>query len=74
MVKIRLAQTGSANRKTYRIVAIEEGKRRNGPAIEILGHVNPLIKPAEVTLKKDRLDYWVSKGAVVTPAVKKLIG
>ncbi len=30
MLKIRLAQTGATNRKTYRIVAIEEGKRRNG--------------------------------------------
>ncbi len=73
MVKIRLAQTGSTNRKTYRIVAIEEGKRRNGRAIEILGFVNPLVKPAEITIKRDRVDYWIGLGAQATDAVKKLL-
>lgn len=73
MLKIRLSQTGSTNRKTYRVVVIEEGKRRNGRAIEVLGHVNPLVKPAEVTIKNDRLEYWVGQGAVISDAVKKLL-
>lgn len=73
MVKIRLAQTGSTNKKTYRIVAIEEGKRRNGRAIEILGFVNPLVSPPEVSAKNDRIDYWISQGAQVTAAVQKLL-
>lgn len=73
MVKIRLAQTGSTNRKTYRLIVIEEGKRRNGRAIEVLGHVNPLVKPTEVTIKNDRLEYWVGQGAVISDAVKKLL-
>lgn len=73
MLKIRLTQTGTTNRKTYRIVAIEEGKRRDADAVEILGFYNPLVKPAQISIKKDRVSYWESVGAQVTPAVKKLL-
>lgn len=73
MLKIRLAQTGKTNRKSYRVVAIEEGKRRNGRNVEILGFYNPLVKPAEIRIKKDRVDYWVKLGAQITPAVEKLL-
>lgn len=73
MVKIRLTQTGTKNRKAYRIIAIEEGKRRDGRAIEILGFYNPLVKPPQISLKRDRVDYWLSVGAKLTPAVEKLM-
>lgn len=73
MVKIRLTQTGSKNRKTYRIIAIDESKRRDGEALEIIGHYNPLVKPAEITVNQERLDYWTAHGAQVTDAVKKII-
>ena len=73
MVKIRLTQTGSKNRKTYRLVAMEEGKRRDGRAIEILGFYNPLVKPPQVNLKRDRVEYWLSVGAQLTPAAEKLL-
>lgn len=73
MLKIRLAQTGSRNRKTYRVVAIEEGKRRNGSAVEILGFYNPLVKPAQIHLEKDRIAYWKKLGAQISPTVEKLL-
>ena len=73
MLKIRLAQTGTTNRKTYRIVAIEEGKRRNGKHVEILGYYNPLVKPPQLSMKKDRIQYWADHGAQITPAVAKLL-
>jgi small subunit ribosomal protein S16 len=73
MVKIRLTQTGTTNRKMYRIIAIEEGKRRDGKAIENLGYYNPLVKPPQIVIKKDRIAYWQSVGAQITPAVEKLL-
>lgn len=73
MVKIRLTQTGTTNRKTYRIIAIEEGKRRDGKAIENLGYFNPLVKPPQIVIDRQRIAYWQSKGAQVTPAVEKLL-
>jgi small subunit ribosomal protein S16 len=73
MVKIRLTQTGTTNRKTYRIIVIEEGKRRDGKAIENLGYFNPLVNPPKIVIDRERIAYWQSKGAQVTPAVEKLL-
>lgn len=73
MLKIRLAQYGARNRRTYRIVAIEEGKRRNGKPVEILGFYNPLVKPAQMSLDMDRVKFWQSQGAQVSVGVSKLI-
>jgi small subunit ribosomal protein S16 len=73
MVKIKLAQAGSRNRKTYRIVVMDEAKRRDGRNIEILGSYNPLVKPPQITIKEDRLKYWLSVGAQETDGVKNIL-
>lgn len=73
MLKIRLAQHGSKNRRTYRIIAIEEGKRRNGKPVETLGFYNPLVKPAQISIDKEKLAHWKKLGAVVTNGVTKLL-
>lgn len=73
MLKIRLTQTGTTNKKKYRLIAIEEGKRRDGKAVEILGHYNPQVKPAERAIDRKRVEYWVSHGAQLTQAAKKLL-
>ena len=73
MVKIRLTQTGTTNRKTYRVIAIEEGKRRDGKAIENLGYYNPLVTPPQIVLERKRIEYWESHGAQITPAVSRLL-
>lgn len=73
MIKIRLAQYGSKNRRTFRVVAIEEGKRRNGKPVEILGFYNPLVKPAQFKIDRERISYWQSQGAQVTIGVAKLL-
>jgi small subunit ribosomal protein S16 len=73
MVKIRLTQTGTTNRKTYRVIAIEEGKRRDGKAIENLGYFNPLVNPPQIVIDRERIAYWRTKGAQLTPAVSRLL-
>jgi len=73
-VKIRLQQTGSRNRRTYRVVVMDESKRRDGAVIEYVGFVNPLVKPQQVKIDKERTAYWKSKGALPTPGVAKLLG
>jgi small subunit ribosomal protein S16 len=73
MLKIRLTQTGTKNRKQYRLVAIEEGKRRDGKSREILGYYNPLIKPAEKKFNTERIKYWISQGAQLSDGVKKIL-
>lgn len=73
MVKIRLTQTGTKNRRMYRIIAIDESDRRDGKALEILGYYNPLVKPAMLEIKRDRVEHWVSHGAQLTESVSKLL-
>lgn len=73
MVKIKLSVTGKRNRKAYRIVVMEEGKRRDGKNIEILGFYNPLVKPPQLTIDRERLKYWLSVGAQKTDGVNKIL-
>lgn len=73
MVKIRLSQTGTTNRKTYRIIAIDESKRRNGRPVEALGYYNPLVTPVQIVVKMDRVKYWISQGAQLTDGAKKIL-
>lgn len=73
MLKIRLTQTGTKDRRMFRLIAIEEAKRRDGKAVEYLGYYNPNVKPEEIRIDRDRVAYWVGKGAQVTDGAKKLL-
>jgi len=73
MVKIRLTRTGKKNSPSYRIVVADEQTKRDGKVIEKLGFYDPKTKPATVKIDRQRLDYWLSKGAQMTTAVKNLV-
>lgn len=73
MVKIRLARHGAKKRPFYRVVVADVEARRDGRFIEIVGTYNPLRDPAEVTLKRDRIQYWLDQGAIPTNTVKSLV-
>jgi len=73
MLMIRLARFGAKKKPFYRVVVIEKERARNGRSLEVLGHYNPLTKPAKVTLKHDRLDYWVKNGAQLSDTVQRLV-
>lgn len=70
-VKIRLSRIGKIHTPVYRIVAIDSRSKRDGEALEILGTYNPL-KGELVQFHEERINAWVSKGAIVTDAVKRL--
>ena len=73
MVMIRLARVGARKQPFYRIVVIEKDRARNGRSIEVVGTYNPRTNPATVLLKHERVAYWRSVGAQLTPTVEKLI-
>ena len=50
---------------------MEEGKRRDGRAIEILGFYNPLVSPPQVSIKRDRVDYWLSRWCTADPQLQQ---
>ncbi|HEA65493.1 MAG TPA: 30S ribosomal protein S16 [Desulfobacterales bacterium] len=72
-VKIRLARHGSKKRPFYRIVVADVEKPRDGKFIEMVGTYNPLLDPAEVSMKQDRIRYWIDQGAIPTDTVKSLL-
>ncbi len=72
-VVIRLARTGRRKSPSYRIVAADKRKCRDGQFLEILGHYNPHGTPQEAVVKRERVAYWVSQGAVPSERVAKLV-
>ena len=72
-VKIRLARHGAKKRPFYRIVVADQESRRDGRFIEVVGTYNPLKEPADISLKKDRISYWLEKGAEPTNTVRNII-
>ena len=71
-VKIRLARHGAKKRPYYRIVVADSESPRDGRYLEAVGTYNPLLDPAEVTLKTDRVKYWMEQGALPTDTVKSI--
>jgi small subunit ribosomal protein S16 len=71
MIKIRLARGGTKNKPFYRIVAIEESRKREGKPLDILGYWHPAKDTKKIDKKK--LKFWIERGAKVTKAVEKLL-
>ncbi|MDQ7086102.1 MAG: 30S ribosomal protein S16 [Sulfurovum sp.] len=74
MTMIRMTRMGRKKKPFYRIVVTDSRKRRDGGWIEILGNYNPVSENKELNLDKDRLNYWLSVGAQMSPTVKRLAG
>ena len=73
MVAIRLRRAGSKKRPFFRVVVTDSRSARDSRFVEILGHYNPRSKPAVVNVDKDRIAYWLSKGAQPSDSVRTLI-
>lgn len=73
MLGISLMRMGAKKQPFYRIVVKERRGKRDGAYIENLGTYNPMTNPAEVNLKHDRIEHWISVGAQPTDTVKSLI-
>ena len=72
MLMIRLARFGAKKKPFYRIVVIEKERARNGRPVEVVGTYNPRTTPTSIDFKRERVDYWVSKGAQMSERVGKL--
>ncbi len=71
---IRLKRFGSKKRPYYRLVVIDSRAARDSRSIEEVGYYHPVeAEDKQVVLKEDRIKDWISKGAQVSPTVKKLL-
>jgi small subunit ribosomal protein S16 len=73
VLMIRLSRTGARKQPQYRVVVIEKERARNGRPVEVVGTYNPRTTPASIELKRERIDYWVSKGAKMSDRVSKIV-
>jgi small subunit ribosomal protein S16 len=73
MLAIRLARFGAKKKPTYRVVVIERERARNSRSVEVVGHYNPVAKPAEVSLDRERINYWIKNGAQPSNTVNRLL-
>lgn len=71
MLKIRLKRIGRKKRPSYRIIAIDSRKRRDGQPIEELGSYNSLTKNSKLNIIK--IQEHIKNGAQLTDTVKYLL-
>jgi small subunit ribosomal protein S16 len=72
-VKIRMKRVGTKNTPVYRIVVADGRSPRDGKCIEEIGSYQPLKQGDNFTLKLDRAQYWISKGAKPSDTVASFI-
>jgi small subunit ribosomal protein S16 len=64
---------GRRNRPYYRIVVSDSRSRRDGRFIEQVGTYDPIKRENRVTVKEDRVLYWMEQGALPSDTVKNLL-
>ena len=69
-VKIRLTRMGAKKRPTYRIVASDSRRPRDGQYIELIGTYNP--KEEAVKVNEEVALKWLNNGAQVTDTVRNI--
>ncbi len=73
MLMIRLARFGAKKKPTYRVVVIDKERARDSRSVEVVGFYNPISQPHVVTLKHERIEYWIKNGAQPSGTVSRLI-
>ena len=72
-VKLRLTRKGTKKKHFYRIVAADIEAPRDGKFLEAVGTYDPMQDPAVITLKQDRVQYWLEQGAKPSTTVKSIL-
>ena len=72
-VRLRLMRMGKKKQPTYRVVAADSRKARNGRFIEIVGTYNPRQEPSLIEIDNDRALHWLRHGAQPSERVQKLL-
>ncbi len=73
MLMIRLARFGAKKKPSYRVVVIDKERARNSKSVEVVGTYNPIVTPAQVNLKHERIAHWMKVGAQPSDTVARLL-
>ena len=72
-VSIRLRREGALNRPYYKVVVADSRSPRDGKFLELVGTYDPQKPGHNSTLKLERIDYWLARGAQPSDTVRSLI-
>ena len=72
-VRIRLARHGTTKKPFYRIVVTDQENPRDGKFLEVVGTYDPRHKTNRLTLKRERIEHWIKKGAQPSQTVGGLL-
>lgn len=72
-VSIRLRREGAKNRPYYKVVVADRRSPRDGKFIEIIGTYDPKVQGENSTLKIDRAEHWIARGAQPSDTVRSLL-
>lgn len=73
MLKIRLRRMGANRRPVYRVVVSDARQTPSAAVLEEIGFYNPRTQPADLRIDRERVDYWVSRGAQLSETVRTLL-
>ncbi len=73
MLRIRLNRVGKRGKPSYRIVVAEANAPRDGAYLEWIGNYDPMTDPPSISLKTERANDWLSKGAQPSDAVRRIL-
>ena len=72
-VKLRLKRMGAKQKPFYRIIVADSRSPRDGRFIETVGTYDPVKAENNITVKEDRVAYWLDNGAQPTDTVKSIL-
>mgnify|MGYP001029080079 FL=1 len=73
MLKIRLRRMGANRRPVYRVVVSDARRTPSAAVLEEVGSYNPRTQPAEIRIDRERVEYWVARGAQLSETVRTLL-
>ncbi len=73
MLMIRLRRMGTNKRPVYRVVVSDRKKTPTAAVMEEVGFYSPRSEPVEFRVDRERIDYWVARGAQLSPTIKSLL-
>jgi small subunit ribosomal protein S16 len=73
MLSIRMTRMGSKKKPYFRLVVTERRSALQSSFVENLGTYNPRVKPAKVEIDRERVQYWLKKGARPSDSVRTLL-
>ncbi len=72
-VRIRLRRIGKKKQPQYRLVVAESAAPRDGRFIESIGHYDPGVDPASISVNEERALWWLRQGARASETALSLL-